>query len=726
MFNRNLLSALCAALLLVHIVDARDPGAPPTRLEPVTDTYHGVSIPDPYRWLEDNTATEVREWTAAQTARTRAYLDALPFRSALEARLVALTSQASPSYRDFKSSGGRLFLRYNDPGKQQSMLAVMTVGAAKPRICLDPNLLDPSGSTAIDWYVPSLDGRRVAVSLSRAGSEDGDLHFFDVETGREFGEVIPHVQYPTAGGSAAWTEDGSGIWYTRFPGPERPESDRHFFQTVWFHRLGTDLSADRPVLTDGLPRVAEIQLGYSSAARALLITVANGDGGQFAHYAVDQSGAVRQVTRFDDGVEFVAFGPDRSLYLVSEQTAPRRRILKLAPGDYALAHARVIVPQSVDVIATDFWGEDPLVFAGRTMAVRYLAGGPSRLRFFELDGRARGEATLPPVAHVSELEALEEDLIYGVETYLTPRTIRRRSPDGRDVDAGLRMTTPVTYDDMEVTRITARSRDGTNIPVNIIHRQGLALDGSHPTLLYGYGGYGVSETPYFLGTARRMFFDAGGVFAIANIRGGGEFGEEWHAKGSLTRKQNVFDDFLAAAQSLIDRRYTTAQRIAIQGGSNGGLLMGAVLTQRPTLFRAVVSSVGIYDMLRVELDPNGEFNTTEFGTVKDPDQFQALYAYSPFHRVRDGVGYPAVFMQTGENDGRVNPMHSRKMTARLQAATTSGRPILLATTGDAGHGQGTPLRVRMGQLADQLAFLFDQLGMTWTPPLAATSRQEAP
>ena len=723
MFKRALLSALCVALVFAGIVDARDPDAPPTRVEPVTDTYHGVSVADPYRWLEEGTSAEVREWTAAQTARTRAYLDALPFRSALEARLAELMSQSSVSYRDFKSAGGQLFLRYSDPARQQTMLAVMAAGAAKPRVCLDPNLLDPSGATAIDWYVPSHDGRRVAVSLSRAGSEDGDLQLFDVDTGRAFGEVIPHVQYPTAGGSAAWTEDGSGIWYTRFPGPERPEADRHFFQTVWFHRIGTDVSTDRPVLTDGLPRVAEIRLDYSPAARALLITVANGDGGEYAHYAIDQAGALRQITRFQDGVEFAAIGPDRALYLVSELNASRRRILKLAPGDYTLAHARLIVPQTADVIATDFWGEDALVFAGKVMAVRYLAGGPSRLRFFELDGRARGDAALPPVAHVSEVESLEEDFIYDVETYLSPRTIRRRSPDGRDVDAGLPMTNPVTFDDLEVTRIAARSRDGTNIPVNLIHRRGLALDGTHPTVLYGYGGYGISQTPYFLGTTRRIFFDAGGVFAIASIRGGGEFGEEWHTNGSLTRKQNVFDDFVAAAQSLVDRRYTAPQRLAIQGGSNGGLLVGAVLTQHPAMFRAAVSSVGIYDMLRVELDPNGEFNTTEFGTVKDPDQFQALRAYSPYHRVRDGVEYPAILMQTGENDGRVNPMHSRKMTARLQAATTSGRPILLATTADAGHGIGTPLRVRIGQLADQLAFLFDQLGMTWTPPVAVgTSR----
>jgi prolyl oligopeptidase len=462
--------------------------------------------------------------------------------------------------------------------------------------------------------------------------------------------------------------------------------------------------------------VAEIQMSYSPFAHALLVTVANGDGGQFAHSALDPSGVTHQITHFDDGIEFAAFGPDRALYLVSERDAPRRRILKLAPGDYTLSHARVLVPESADVIATEFAGEDPLVFTGRTMAVRYLAGGPSRLRIFDLDGRARGEAALPPVASVDEMESVEGDLFYSVETYLTPRIVRRRSPDGRDVTTSLRVTSPVNFDDMEVTRVVARSHDGTNVPMNIIRRKGLALDGTHPTLLYGYGGYGISETPYFLGGVRRLFFEAGGVYAIANIRGGGELGDEWHANGSLTRKQNVFDDFVAAAAWLIDQRYTTPARLAIQGGSNGGLLMGAVLTQHPEMFRAVVSSVGIYDMLRVELDPNGEFNTTEFGTVKNPDHFRALYAYSPYHHVRDGVAYPAVLMQTGDNDGRVNPMHSRKMTARLQAATSSNHPILLATTSEAGHGIGSPLSVRIGQSADWLAFLFDQLGMNWTPP----------
>jgi prolyl oligopeptidase len=718
MNNKWLLGAVFGAFAFSMAIAARDGTAPPTRVAAVTDVYHGVSVVDPYRWLEDGGNAEVRAWSAAQSARTRAYLDGLPYRAPLAARLMELTSQGSPTYSDLKASNGRLFARYSDPAKQQQMLSVMRPDATDPHVFVDPNVLDTTGGTAIDWYVPSPDGRRVAVSLSKGGSEDGDLHVFEVETGRDIGEVIPHVQYPTAGGHAAWAEDGTGLWYTRFPGNERREADRHFYQTVWWHRLGSAVSADRQVFGEGLPRVAEIRMDYSPVAHALLITVANGDGGQFAHYVLDGAGKVHQISRFEDDVEFATFGPDQSVYLVSERNAPKRRILKLPPGNFLLADARVLVAEGADVITTEFSGEDPIAFAGRLMAVRYMAGGPSRLRFYDLTGQPRGEAALPPVASVTEMEAVEGDLFYSVETYLTPRAFRRRLPDGRDVATNLRVTSPVSFDDMDVTRIMARSHDGTNIPVNIIRRKGIALDGSHPTLLNGYGGYGINQTPFFLGSTRRLFFDAGGVYAIANIRGGGELGEQWHKKGSLTEKQNVFDDFAAAAQWLIDQHYTSPDKLAIQGGSNGGLLMGALLTQHPEMFRAVVSSVGIYDMLRVELDPNGEFNTTEFGTVKNADQFRAMYAYSPYHRVRDGVAYPALLMQTGDNDGRVNPMQSRKMAARLQAATSSKYPILLVSTSEAGHGIGSPLSVRVGQSADYLAFLFDQLAMKWVPAVA--------
>jgi prolyl oligopeptidase len=272
----------------------------------------------------------------------------------------------------------------------------------------------------------------------------------------------------------------------------------------------------------------------------------------------------------------------------------------------------------------------------------------------------------------------------------------------------------VNFDDIEAVREFATSKDGTKVPLNILRKKGTRLNGQNPTLLYGYGGYGINLTPSF-DVTRRVWFDAGGVYVIANLRGGGEYGDAWHKAGNLTHKQHVFDDLIAAAEHLIQRHYTNPDKLAVQGGSNGGLLMGAFLTQRPDLARAVVAQVGIFDMLRVELDPNGAFNITEFGTVKDPAQFQALYAYSPFHHVRDGVKYPAVLLTTGENDGRVNPAQSRKMAARLQAATASERPILYRSTASAGHGIGSSLKVRIAEQADILAFLFDQLGMNASP-----------
>jgi prolyl oligopeptidase len=324
---------------------------------------------------------------------------------------------------------------------------------------------------------------------------------------------------------------------------------------------------------------------------------------------------------------------------------------------------------------------------------------------------------LPPVSAIGQVVSVGGgDVLFYTSTYIQPGAwYCFDAASGKATRTALVETSPVNFDDAEVVRGFATSKDGTQVPLNIIRRKGTKLDGANPTLLYGYGGYGISEKPFFLGSFARIWLDQGGVYVDANLRGGAEYGEEWHAAGNLTHKQNVFDDFLASAQYLIDQKYTSPAHLAILGGSNGGLLMGAAFTQRPDLFRAVVSEVGIYDMLRVELDPNGAFNVTEFGTVKDPEQFKALYAYSPYHHVKDGTAYPAIYMPTGENDHRVNPMESRKMVARLQAASRSGYPILLRTSSAAGHGFGTALDEQIEEEADTFSFLFDQLGIKYVP-----------
>ncbi len=716
------LAILALGLLATSSLAAPVQPPAPTRAVAVTDTLQGVTVADPYRWLEAADAPEVQAWSAAQNVRTRAYLDALPGREAVKAELTRLVKQTSPYNYHLVPAGAVVFALYNDPQKQQPALVILN-GAADPKsrkVLLDPNALDAKGSIAIDWFDPSPDGSKVAVSLSLNGSEDGVLHVYDVASGQEIGQPIPKVQYPTAGGSVAWAADGKAFWYTRFPGDDTPEADRHFFQQVYFHVLGADWHGDKLVLAakDGLPRTAEVYLDNRYGGELALASVQKGDGNQWQHYLLKSDGSFIQVGTYADDVVAASIGPDGSLYGISHAGAPNGKVLKLAaPYAGGFAKSRVIVPESgVSIVSSD--RTVSLALTRDRLFVRYIDGGPSTVKAFDLDGGHGADLKTPPIASIDEIDPLPGgDVLYGLVTYLRPHAyLRWNAATGASTETGLAIASPVNTDDLEVVRVFATSKDGTKVPLNIIRRKGIKLDGTNPTLLYGYGGYGVNEEPVFIGTWRRLWLDAGGVYVDTNIRGGGEYGERWHQGGMLTRKQNVFDDFHAAGRWLIANHYTTSDHLALLGGSNGGLLMGATLTQHPDLARAVVSQVGIYDMLRVELDPNGEFNTSEFGTVKDPAQFKALYAYSPYHRVAKGTRYPAVLMMTGANDGRVNPLHSRKFAAALQAATGSDRPILLRTSANSGHGIGSSLDEVVAERTDYLTFLFDQLGMRWNPP----------
>jgi len=717
----NWLPQLAATALLMSAcllpTQAADRSAPAAAVRPVTDRYGELTIADPYRWLENTADPAVKRWSAAQDQRTRAYFEQLPFRQPMFERLMKQASASSSSYFHLQMAGGRLFAAYAKPPLQQPMLAVMGPDAdpAHARVVVDPNTLNPKGTTAIDWFVPSPDGKRVAVSMSENGSEDGSVHIFDVDTGQQVDHVIPRVQFPTGGGAVAWRPDSTGFWYTRYPGAEEPAERQHFYQKIYFHRLGEDPLKDSLVLGREFPKVAEIGLRTGPGNTGVIASVANGDGGEFAHYLIGGDGSARQITRFEDRIVAATLGAD-GLYLISRQDAPRGKLLKLPLDDLNLAHAQLLVAESEAVMQNggEFGGQ-PIVITPHAVYLREIVGGPSQVRAFDHGGKPLGKLQLPEVASVDEVESMDDaSLLVSVRTYLEPgKYLRLDEASGRLAPTALQQTSPVSFADVEVVREFATSKDGTRVPLNIVRKKGLKLDGSHPLLLTGYGGYSVNLEPNFLGAGTRLWLDAGGVYVIANLRGGGEFGEAWHAQGALTHKQNVFDDFAAAGQYLVAHGYTSHARMAAQGGSNGGLLMGAVMTQHPELFRAVVSSVGIYDMLRVELDPNGAFNVTEFGSVKDPAQLQALRAYSPYHHVQDGAPYPAVFMITGETDGRVNPMHSRKMVARLQAATGSEHPIYLSINAHAGHGIGSALSITVNQRADAYAFLFDQLGMKY-------------
>ena len=698
-------AATICILPMVNVSGAEP--APQTPKKTVTDEYQGAKIEDNYQWLEQDNDPAVKAWSDAQNRRTRKYLDKLPDRAPVEKELTAWYAKTSPSYSGIVSRAGILFAFKFQPPKQQQMLVTLTSAEdlKSEKVLLDPNSLDPSGKTAIDWFVPSVDGKYVAISISQGGSEDGTLHIYETATGKALSDSIPHVQYPTAGGSAAWNADGNGIYYTRFPRKgERPDADLNFYQQVFFHKLGTADSEDNYSIGKDFPRIAEIKLEASHSGKYILATVANGDGGDFAHYLLGPNGTWKQLTQFSDQIKSARIGRDDALYLLSRADAPRGKILRLALEKPELGNATMIVPPSDAVIQF----MEP---TGDAIYVGDLLGGPSQIRRFALDGTGETIVPIPNISAVNEMESLDDNsLLFRDVSYTEPAAWFHLASDGSPKKTALVNSSPVSFADIEVTREMATSKDGTKVPLNIIRKKGTQLDGNNPTLLYGYGGYSISMQPNFDFT-RRLWFDRGGVWVVANIRGGGEFGEQWHKAGNLTNKQNVFDDFAAAAEYLVSEKWTRPGKLAILGGSNGGLLMGAMITQHPDLMRAVVSAVGIYDMLRVELAPNGAFNVTEFGTVKDPEQFKALYAYSPYHHVTDGTKYPSILFMTGANDGRVAPYHSRKVVARLGEANRSENPILLRTSTSSGHGIGTALNERIKQLADEYAFLFAQLGM---------------
>ena len=714
---------------LVFAVSSCSPDPSRAAKKSLTQEYHGVKVTDDYQWLENAADPNVKKWTASQNERARTHLDKIPERALVKGELERLFAKTSPNYTSLAWRSNRLFLLKFQPPAQQPILVRLNaqLDPKSEKVVLDPNTLGTNGSTTIDWFVPSRDGNLIAVSLSENGSEDGTLYIYDRATGQRLPDAIPRVQYPTGGGSAAWNADGTGIYYTRYPAKgERDDADLHFYQQIYFHKLGTPVGEDKYEFGKDFPRIAEIDLESSQDGKHLLASVANGDGGEFAHYLRMPGGEWKQVTRFEDQVKHAEFGRDplyfelgrnNSLYLLSTKDAPKGKILRVKLNEPDLASATTIIKESTNT-SRDF---KPTASG---MALVYLKGGPAEFVYVDyfndrLTGPSRSRARPDfKVPHsVGQLLVTHGDeILYRAETYTEPFTWWKYDTN-KDRDQAtpteLRGTSPVSFSDVEAIRVKATSKDGTEVPMTILHQKGLRLNGENPTVLTGYGGFGISRMPSFDFT-RRVWLDQGGVIAIANLRGGGEFGEEWHKSGNLTKKQNVFDDFAACAALLIRSNYTRSAKLAIEGGSNGGLLMGAMVTQHPDLVRAVVSHVGIYDMLRVELDPNGMFNTTEYGTVKNAEQFKALHAYSPYHRVQNKVNYPAVLMLTGANDGRVNPAHSRKMTARLQEASASKQPVLLRTSSTSGHGMGTALNERVEQLADVYAFLLERLGVDFS------------
>lgn len=685
-----------------------------TRREAITDTYHSVEVADPYRWLEDWSSGEVKTWSAAQNTRAREYLDALPQREAIAKRVEAVIGGNTTSYYSVQRIGDvAWFMKYAPPKQQPFLVQIDADGKLDTeKVIYDPEVADKSGSTSIEWYKVSPDAKLIAIALTVAGAEVADLHIFDLAGGQRVDEIVPRVNGPTAGGDMSWDADSSGFYYTRYPRDgEKSAEDQNFYQQLWHRELGTPLTDDSYEIGELFDRIAEIRVKQHDASGKLLLTMQYGDSGRFQLYLRETNGSWHRLSDYQDRLVQAEFIDAQSLLVLSRKSAPRGKFLRMDISALPKVSTAQVVAESEQALGSDFYGDPSfIVHAGRIYA-QQLLGGPQDLAVYNLDGQPQTSPELG-VAGVGQIVPWDDGVLVRQYSYLAPSAWLQF--DGKHTSKHpLSSTSPVSFAGYTASRRLASSKDGTRVPVNIIMAEGTKLDGSNPLLLTGYGGYGISLSPGF-NAARLVWLEQGGIIAIANLRGGGEFGDDWHQQGMLTHKQNVFDDFHAVMRYLVEEKYTSVDKLAIEGGSNGGLLMGAMIAQHPEDFRATVSHVGIYDAVRSELTPNGAFNIPEFGTVKDPDQFKALYAYSPYHNAGQAA-YPSILLMTGENDGRVDPMHSRKMIAALQHGNRSDNPILLRTSGKTGHGSGTPLSETISQQVDRLAFLFNSLGMEYKP-----------
>ena len=679
---------------------------PPTRTVDAVEVLHGETVPDPYRWLEDGDDPATQAWTERQNALTESYLVRAPGREKIRRRLDELLAIGALSVPT--PTRGRYFYQRREGRQNQPVLYVRDGVGGEDRVAVDPNALDAAGTTALDWYYPSDDGRLLAYGLSENGSEQSVLHILDVERDAVLPDRIPR----TRSADLAWLPDGSGFYYTRYPAPGAvAEGEEHYHRAVYFHALGTDPADDplvyRPAKKEYWPGVS-----LSPDGRWLLIGVARTFDQTDLYLGDRHAGAGEStVPPLVPVAENLAASFDGEvahgrLFLRTNLNAPTYRLYEVDPARPQRGHWREIVPPHVDAVL------EGARVVGDRLALSYLERASSRLRLADLDGGLRHEIELPTLGSLFGLGAEwnGRELFFGFSSYTVPPSVYRVDVESNEQTLWRRVEADVDPERYEVRQVSVPSRDGTPVSMFLVHQRGLARTGDTPTYLTGYGGFNISMTPAF-SRSLLLWLERGGLVAIPNIRGGGEYGESWHQGGMLGRKQNSFDDFVAAAEWLVRERYTRPERLAVAGGSNGGLLMGAVLTQRPELFGAVVVQVPLLDMLRYHRFLIARLWIPEYGSPDEPEEFAWLRAYSPYHHVRPGTPYPAVLLATAESDTRVDPMHARKMTARLQAATSSGRPVLLRLESRAGHGAGKPLSKVLEELTDTWTFVFSEVGV---------------
>ena len=676
-----------------------------------TQDYFGTIVSDDFTWLENAGDPVTRSWLAAENAYSRRFLDAMPARPALRQRLQALIGSTANAYSALAERGGIVFALKMSPPQQRPVLVMLRSvdDVASERVVFDPNDGASNGTVAIDFFRPSLDGRRVAVALSNGGGQGGTVRVIELATGQALPDQVTRVMSAAAGGDIAWSAGNAGFFCTQYPAPgSRPVADGQGLAQVVFHKLGTPAAQDRVELSAGLPRLARVRLESARDGRNVLALVENGRGGDVSLYLkptdANGEGGWRRLASEADGVRDAQFGDDDALWIRSIANAPRGKVLRLP-----LAETKAVNWDKVAMIAGPLEGAvQRIAVAGGTLYLAEGQTGPSRLRVIDLRTKRGSVVALPPMSGVAALVRVgRNDVVAQVVSYVEG-PLWTHVGGGRTRRTPLVTTSDANFNDSDVVREFATSRDGTPVAIDILRRKGTRLDGRNPVLLTVGGAMGAGTTPDF-DAARRVWLDRGGVIAVATVRGAPESGEAWRIDGLRTKKQNAFDDFIASADYLVKHGYTRPALLGVRGRGDGAVVMAAALTQRPDLFRAAVAATGRYDMLRLEGDPAGEYDTPEFGSVKDRAQFDALYAWSPLRAVRDGGNYPAVMLLAGERDGRVNPAQSRKMAARLQQAAPSGRVVLLRTDVSSGQSAQAALTETVDQTADELGFFLHEV-----------------
>jgi prolyl oligopeptidase len=677
---------------------------PDTATTNVVDVYHGVAVPDPYRWLEDDRSLATARWVAAQNHVTFSYLAQIPERPRIRNRLSTLWNYERHGI-PFKR-GGRYFFTRNDGLQNQSVLYTTTSLESEPAVLLDPNRLSTNGTVALSGFAVSEDGKYMAYGLAIAGSDWQEWGIREVETGNDLSDRVRWVKFS----NASWSRDGQGFFYSRYDEPAATNLLKgvNYHHKLYYHRMGTPQSEDRLVYQ----RPDQKEWGFygrvTDDGRFLIIHVSQGTDPKNRVFYLDlespDAKVVELLDEFDASYDFI--DNDGSVfYFRTDLDAPRGRIVAIDSARPDRAHWRELIPESTDSLENAHRVHE-------TIIVEYLHHAASQVKFFDLAGRLVQELTLPGLGSVAGFGGRRSDTetFFAYTSFTMPTTIYRLDLTTGQPEIFRAPKVGFDPDDYETHQVFYTSKDGTRVPMFLSHRKGVSLDGQRPTLLYGYGGFRISMKPGF-SVAQLVWMEMGGVYAVPNLRGGGEYGDAWHRAGTKLQKQNVFDDFIAAGEWLIVNNYTSSKKLAITGGSNGGLLVGACLTQRPGLFAAALPAVGVLDMLRFHKFTIGWAWTSDYGCADNPGEFKALYAYSPLHNLRPGMVYPATLITTADHDDRVVPAHSFKFAAALQAAHAGRTPVLIRIETQAGHGAGKPMSKIIDETADRWAFLVHELGI---------------